>query len=103
MTPKEFVALLDAWRVTGGEFRDPDRHLITTAAEVDAICRGLDSDHIFAANSVHTPAFFYLAAFFHYAKTAVAVDAVRTRGLDRLRQIFVELQDQPTKARSDFK
>jgi hypothetical protein len=96
MTPKEFVALLDAWRVTGGEFRDPDRHVITTAAEVDAICRGLDSDHIFAANSVHTPAFFYLAAFFHYAKTAVAVDAVRTRGLDRLRQIFVELLDQPT-------
>jgi hypothetical protein len=96
MTPKEFVALVDAWSVTGGQFRDPDRHAITTPAEVDAICRGLDSDHIFAANSIHTAAFFYLAAFFHYAKTAAAVESVRTEGLDRLRRIFNELLDQPT-------
>ncbi len=96
MTPKEFVALVDNWSATGGEFRDPDRHVITTPAEVDAICRGLDSDHIFAANSIHTPAFFYLAAYFHYAETDAAVDAVRTRGLDRLRRIFNDLLDQPT-------
>ena len=69
MTPKEFVALVDAWSATGGEFSGADRHVITTPDEVDAICRGLDSGHIFAANSIHTPAFFYLAAYFHYAKT----------------------------------
>jgi hypothetical protein len=96
MTPEEFATLVDAWSLTGGEFRDPDRHMITTPAEVDAICRGLDSDYIFAANSIHTPAFFYLAAYFHYAKTEAAVDAVRTSGLDRLRRIFRHLLDQPT-------
>jgi hypothetical protein len=96
MTPKEFVALVDAWCVTGGEFRDPDKHDITTPAEVDEICRGLDSGHFFAANSIHTPAFFYLAAYFHYAKTDAAVDAVRSRGLDRLRRIFRDLLDQST-------
>jgi hypothetical protein len=70
--------------------------VITTPDEVDAICRGLDSGHIFAANSIHTPAFFYLAAYFHYAKTEAAVDAVRSRGLNRLRRIFRDLLDQPT-------
>jgi hypothetical protein len=96
MTPKEFVALVDAWSATGGEFSGADRHVITTPDEVDAICRGLDSGHIFAANSIHTPAFFYLAAYFHYAKTEAAVDAVRSRGLNRLRRIFRDLLDQPT-------
>src|SRR5262249_23300678 len=96
MTPKEFVALVDAWSATGGEFSGADRHVITTPDEVEAICRGLDSGHIFAANCIHTPAFFYLAAYFHYAKTEAAVDAVRSKGLDRLRRIFRDLLDQST-------
>ena len=77
MTPDEFIAFVDAWIAKGGEFRDPEKHNITTAAEVDAICRALDSVHIFAANCIHTPAFFCLAVYFHYAKTKAAIEAVR--------------------------
>jgi hypothetical protein len=96
MAPDKFIALVDAWIAKGGQFHDPDKYAITTAAEVDAICRALDSQHIFAANSIHTPAFFYLTAYLHHAKTKVAVDAFRAKGLDRLRRIFNRLLDQPT-------
>jgi hypothetical protein len=95
MAPEEFVAFVDAWSMNGGTFRDPDKHVITTVAEVDAVCHGLDSEHIFAGNSIHTPAFFYLAAHFHYARKD-AVEAVRTKGLHRLRRILNDLLDQPT-------
>jgi hypothetical protein len=96
MTAEQFIAFVDAWIAKGGALRDPDRHFITTVAEVDAICRALDSEHIFAANSIHTPAYFSLAAYLHYPKTQAAADAVRAKGLDCLRRVYTDLLDQPT-------
>jgi hypothetical protein len=66
MTPEEFVAALDVWSATGGKFRDgvPDDHKVTTPAEAEAVCRGLDSPHIYTVNSIGSPALSELVHFF---------------------------------------
>lgn len=95
MTPKKFVAGLDAWSAEGGEFLDsvPDRHRITTPAEAEAVCRALDSEH--AVNCIETPAFHDLAAFFQSVETEAAAEVFRIKGLDRLRRLVADALDRP--------
>jgi hypothetical protein len=90
MRPKKFVGVLDAWSAKGGEFPDliPHRHKITTGAEVEAVCRALCSAHIYAPNSIGTPALFDLAAFFQDAETTEAENVFRCQGLPLLRRIL---------------
>jgi len=90
MRPKKFVSVLDAWSAKGGEFPDsiPHRHKITTGAEAEAVCRALCSAHIYAPNSIGTPALLDLAAFFQLAEATEAESVFRYQGLPLLRRIL---------------
>ena len=48
MTPKEFVTVLDEGRANGGALSEdiPHDYAITTAEEVNTICRVLSSPHV---------------------------------------------------------
>ena len=103
MTPTEFVAVLDAWSAKGGRFPDISSrpYRITTADEAEAVCRALLSKHIYAVNSIQSPALHDLVAFFNFAKTKAATHVLRHKGLDILRRIFREALDQPPKGDPD--
>jgi hypothetical protein len=97
MTPEEFISALDAWSATGGKFRDsvPDDHKVTTPAEAEAVCRGLDSPHIYEVNSIGRPALSELVHFFQTVSTRSAGQVLATEGLVRLRRIFRNALDRP--------
>jgi hypothetical protein len=58
MTPKQFVIVLDEWSAKGGALPEsiPHDYAITTAEEANAVCRALASNHIYAVDSIKTPA-----------------------------------------------
>jgi hypothetical protein len=97
MTPEEFISALDAWSATGGKFRDsvPDDHKVTTPAEAEAVCRGLDSPHIYEVNSIGRPALSELVHFFQTVSTRSAGQVLATEGLVRLRRILGNALDRP--------
>jgi hypothetical protein len=105
MTPEEFVRVLDEWCVKGGTFPEeiPRRYDVTTAGEAEAVCRALVSNHIYAVNSIKTPAFFNLAAYFQGVEAKKAEDIFRDRGLPLLRQVLsAALNDTPELDMNDY-
>jgi hypothetical protein len=66
MTPKEFVTVLDEGRANGGALSEdiPHDYVITTAEEVNAICRVHSSGHMYVIDSIKLPALHRLLAFF---------------------------------------
>jgi hypothetical protein len=68
---------------------------VTTPAEAEAVCRGLDSPHIYEVSNINRPALSELVHFFQTVSTRSAGQVLATKGLVRLRRIFTNALDRP--------
>ena len=97
MTPKEFVTVLDEGRANGGALSEdiPHDYVITTAEEVNAICRGLSSGHMYVIDSIKLPTLHRLLAFSQSVEAKEAANVFRDKGLPLLRKILTDVLDRP--------
>jgi hypothetical protein len=79
----------------------PHDYAITTAEEVNAVCRALSSNHIYAVDSIKTPALDNLLVFLQSVETPVASSVFRDKGLPLLRRILSDALDGPRVADSE--
>jgi hypothetical protein len=103
VTPKQFAIVLEEWSAKGGAPPEsiPHDYAITTAEEVNAVCRALSSNHIYAVDSIKTPALDNLLVFLQSVETPVASSVFRDKGLPLLRRILTDALDGPRVADSE--